>query len=328
MKRLLGVLLLALVVPLGAVSVKVGKIPPSAQLVFHHTNMIFVSNADGTGRTQITFDNTKTYEHVAVSPDRRYIAANYFTNMQTLGASSKMVLYDLVAGTETALVPTFVMAGNGGVDWDLQGRIYFAAVGALPFPNPTTPEQSKVNAGANDIWRIKFDGTGLTRITNTQDKGEADVSVHEKGGLITYVAKDLNTNLHELWVKDISSPTGGQQKVFTAFDVQRTVHDPEMSPDGAELVFSMLNPDFHNFPNDPQINTAQDIYRVKLNGTGLLRITAPGPISILPDWKGTKVIHMRMSDQTTPPWSGMIIMNPDGGAPMQINDVNMPKFIP
>lgn len=299
---------------------KFGRIPASASIVFHHANCIYVMNADGSGRTQITFDTSKVYEHVAVSPDRRYIVANYGQPL------SKLVLYNLATGQTRLLVPNFYMAGNGGVDWDNAGFLYFAGIQALPYPTPTTPEEARANGGANDLWRIRPDGTGLTQLTNTPDRGEADVSVHPNGTLMTYNAANLTTGLMELWVKQLGGP--GEGRVFVALDAEQTVHDPELSPDGQELIFSMRNPNFHNFPNDPHANTAQDIYRIRLDGTGLQRITEPGPISILPDWKGAEIIHMHMSDQTTPPWGGMITRTPEGTEIRRVSDVNMPKYIP
>lgn len=305
--------------------IKVARIPASAQIVFHVQGAgIFVMNADGTGRTQITFDTSKVYQHVAVSFDRRYVVANYDE------ANSKIMLYDTIGSTETRLVSGFVRAGMGGVEFDPQGRIYFSGVQSLPFPNPSTPDQFLANAGATDIWRVGINGSGLTRITNTIALGETDVSVHPSGGFIAYNAMPLTTTglpqKYELWVKNVTA--AGEVKVFTAPDTERGVFDPELSPDGSEVVFSMRNPDFHNFPNDPNANTAQDIYRVKMDGTGLTLVSPVGPISILPDWKNNEILHMHMSDQPNLQFMGMIVRAPNGTELRRVSNVNMPKFIP
>ncbi len=302
---------------------RLGKIPASAQVVFHHNKQIYVMNADGSVRTQITFDTRRSYQHVAVSPDRRYVVANYDAT-DGLPHPSKLVVYDLAQGRELSPVERFQMAGNGGVDMDPQGRIYFAGVEKLPYPLPMTGTESAANAGANDVWRVRVDGTGLERLTNTPDKGEADVSVHPSGMAFTYNAHDLTTLLLELWV----APNGVPQRVFVALDAIRGAFDPELSPDATEVVFSMRNPDFVNFPDDPNANTAHDIYRIKTDGTGLTRVTEPGPISILPDWKEKEILYMHMSDRTTPPWGGMIVRSVEGVELRRVNDVNMPKWIP
>jgi hypothetical protein len=48
----------------------------------------------------------------------------------------------------------------------------------------------------------------------------------------------------------VGAPPFSLQRVFTALDSVRTVRDPGLSPDGQWVVFSMLNPDFHNRTSD------------------------------------------------------------------------------
>lgn len=292
---------------------KYGRVPASAAIIFHHDQRIYVMDADGRNRTVITSDTNRRWQHVALAPGRRFLVANYDATNQ-VSHPSKMVVFDLQAGREAPVVPQFTMAGDGGVDWDRNGHIYFAGAS---------------DTGGTDIWRVKADNTGLTRITTAPDLGETDVSVHESGRFVTYNALNGETGLMEIWVANVEppSPPFPTVQVFTALDAERTVHDPELSPDGQWIVFSMRNPDYHNFPNDPNANTAQDIYKVRMDGSELTRLSSPGPIAILPDWKGTEILHMQMSDLTTPPWGGMVVRDPSGAELRRITEVNMPKWI-
>jgi Tol biopolymer transport system component len=222
------------------------------------------------------------------------------------------------------------MAGNGGVDWDSAGNIYFAGVERLPFERPSGRDQFIANAAANDIYRVKYDGTGLQRLTNTTNRGEADVSVSPDGRLIAYMATfiDPPNDVTEIWVNSTEGNAprlvykGGKMGVAS-------VHDPEVSPDGTEVIFSKVNPDFKNFRTDQNANTAHDLYRVRLDGSGLRRVTQPGPISVIPDWVNDRVLFMMLTDRENPPFRGIVVMNSDGTGVRRINsEANIAKWIP
>jgi WD40-like Beta Propeller Repeat len=313
-----------------AKQVRLSKIPDNAKIVFHDKEMIYVMDANGGNITPITFDRGRHYEHVAVSPDRKYIVANYFLDPSRGGQSSALVLFDLDAGMERPLVPNFVMAGNGGVDWDRNGNIYFAGVERLPFDQPKGRDEFIANAGANDVYRVKYDGTGLTRLTNTSDRGEADVSVSPDGTHIAYMATYINppNDTTEIWINsaDGNAPRlvykGGKMGVTS-------VHDPEISPDGSEIIFSKVNPDFKNFKSDPGANTAHDLYRIRLDGSQLTRVTQPGPISVIPDWMGNQVLFLLLTDRESTPYRGIAVINSDGTGLHRINSsANIAKWIP
>ena len=286
--------------------------------------MIYTMDAAGGNITQITFQQGRAWDHVALSPDGLRVVANYWEN-----GHSKLMLFDLAAGTEVALVPHFYNAGLGGVDWDRSGNIYFAGIEELPHSeNTVVLEELIANAAANDVYRVRYDGTDIRRLTQTPDRGEADVSVSADGLRIAYRTTFINPSSHdysEIW---IDSPTGEEPTlVYQSRDAARTVHDPELSPDGTEVVFSMVNPNAHNFPNS--VNTAHDLWRMRLDGSEPTRITAPGPISIIPDWVGTKIVYLLLEDNPdpTPDFFGAVMMNADGSNPVRINnDANIPKF--
>ena len=310
--------------------VRLARIPDSAEIVFHDDQLIYVMDAAGGNITQITFDRGRHLEHVAVSHDRRRIVVNYFADPGRGHQSSKVVVFDLEAGTEYALVPQFRMAGNGGVDWDPAGNIYFAGVERWPFDRPDSREQLIANAGANDVYRVRYDGSDLRRLTHTGDRGEADVSVAADGTRIAYMATyiDPPNDSTEIWVN--SSDGSSPQLVYEGGKVGvESVHDPELSPDGTEVIFSKVNPDYKNFASVPTANTAHDLYRVRLDGSGLWRVTEPGPISVIPDWAGNQVLFLLLTDRAAPPFRGIAVMYSDGSGLRQINSrANIAKWIP
>jgi Tol biopolymer transport system component len=310
-------------------AVHLSRIPDRAEIVFHHDDLIFVMDSEGKNITQITFDSQRHLEHVAVSRDRKRIVANYFADPSRGAQSSRMVLFDLEDGTERELVPQFQMAGSGGVDWDPAGNIYFAGVERFPFDPPKGRAQYIANAGANDVYRIKYDGSGLKRLTNTEDRGEADVGVSEDGTMISYMTTHIDppNDYTDIWVN--SSDGNEPRMVYRGGKMGvSSVHDPELSPDNSEVVFSQVNPDFKNFPSDPNANTAHDLYRVRLDGSRLTRLTEPGPICIIPDWMDDRILFLLMTDRENPPFHGIAVMNSDGTNLRRIKrDANIAKWI-
>ncbi|MDJ0646921.1 MAG: hypothetical protein QNJ57_13140 [Flavobacteriaceae bacterium] len=312
--------------------VKLSPLPDSSKIIFHIDNYIYAMDEDGSNLTQISFDDSYTLEHVAVSYDRTKLVSNYFSDPARGGLSSKMLLYDLVQKTVTPLVPDFEMAGNGGVDWDENGYIYFAAVAEFPYENPQTIPEFQANAAANDIYRVKFDGTDLQNLTNTIDRGEADVSVSPDGLTIAYMATDITDpedSVTEIWKRN----TDGQQPelLFTGGkDRVSSVHDPEISPDGKSVVFSQVNNEVPPvFPENPLANTAHDVIRLDFITHQQMKVTVPGPISIAPDWQGDTMLFLEITDKPPFPHAGIATIKSDGtGYKLIKNGSNIGKWIP
>ena len=292
--------------------VRLGTIPPYAEIVYHENGFIYVMDRAGRNITQVTFENSRVWEHVAVSPDKHYIAANEQTpNSTAAGGLSKIWLFDLSAGTEAQLLPYFLTAGNGGIDWDKDGFIYFGAKEKDPVNNPTTPDDFRMNAGANDIYRIKYDGTGLQRLLNTPHSGEADISVAEDGSMVAFVSQPVNTQIDytEIWM--MNSNGTNPRMIYKAGQVKiASAHDPEFSPDNTKVIFSIVNSTVPpNFPQNPLANTAHDIWSVNINGSELKRLSKAGPISIAPDWKGELILYLDISEADQ--YAGISIINPN-----------------
>ena len=314
-------------------TVQLNDIPENADIIFHRDNLIHTIDENGENLTQITFDASYTFEHVAVSYDRTKIVCNYFSDLSIGSQSSKMIVYDLTNKTLTHLLPEYAMAGNGGVDWDKNGYIYFAAVAELPFPNPVTIAEFKANAGANDIYKMKYDGTELQNLTNTENRGEADVSVSPDSQSISYMATNITEptkTFTEIWKRSVNG-SNAQLIFLGGEDRVSSVHDPEISPDGNYVIFSQVNNDVDPvFPDNPWANTAHDIVKVKLfDKNNPEVITQPGPISIAPDWRDTKILFLEITDKTNFPHAGLATINTDGtGYKLILNATNIGEWIP
>ena len=308
-------------------------IPSTAAISYHQNGFIFVMNEDGTGATQITFEDPRVWEHVAVSPDRRYIVANEQLPNPSgeAGGNSRLWIFDLQAGTVAQLVPGFRTAGNGGVDWDRNGFIYFAAKDRNVFDNPRTAEEFRANAGANDVYRIRADGSGLQRLLATPAAGEADVGVSEDGLLMAFISQPVTVSPShtEIWIA--TSEGLNARLVFVGGEVGiASVHDPELSPDNSRVAFSMVNSLVPpNFPDNPAANTAHDLWQTNLDGTQLRRLTRPGPISIAPDWKNNTILYLDISERDR--YAGVSLIDPalTEQSPRRINSgANIAKWIP
>lgn len=301
-------------------------VPADAAIVYHEGGFFFVMDAGGGNHTQITFEEPRMWEHVAISFDRRFAVANEQLPNPTgePGGFSRLWLFDLQSGTVAQLLPNFVTAGNGGVDWDRNGFIYFAA-------KERNLEDFRASAGANDIYRIRYDATGLQRLLNTPLAGEADVSISEDGTLVAYVSQplDASTPHTEIWV--MSSDGSNPRRVFVAGEVRvASAHDPETSPDNTKVVFSIANSSVPpNFPQNPDANTAHDIWQMNIDGTGARRLTRPGPISIAPDWKGSSILYLDISEADR--YAGISLVRPDETEQVQVRikaGANIAKWLP
>lgn len=280
-----------------AATVKLGALPSTARLVAHSGRYIYVMDENGQNVTEITFEHPRPWEHVAVSYNHRYIVANELPDATP--SQSRMWLLDLQGGTEAQLLPQFYTGGEGGVSWDSNGFIYFVG---------------KTRQSDNmEVFRIKFDGTGLARLTNTPGSGKYDVGISQDGTMITYVVSipdpDQTSAHTEIWVAN--SDGSNQRRVYTAGTVSvASAHDPELAPGNSRVVFSQFNTNVPpNFSDNPAANTAHDLWVCDLDGQNLQRLTVPGPISIIPNWQpgGNLIAYTEVSEAGN--YAGASIVN-------------------
>src|SRR5439155_16062826 len=273
---------------------------------------VYTMDIDGGNITQITF-NAEPIEHTAASCDRRYVATDQH---DVARVPYSLWVFDLELKTEARLVPGFFAAGGGGMDWSPDGFIYFAG-------------EPRKDAGRN-IYKIKPDGSGLTQLTFYKLKPTfppdpaqtGDVSVSEDGSKVAFVrivTRPLDNKRYlpnpQVWV--MNSDGSDQHMVFNGGDELGDsgsrdaigAYDPEISPDGTKVVFSLTNTRYRNFASIG-VNTAHDICVINMDGTGLRRLTKPGPVCIIPDWTDNKILFTEYNEADR--YVGLVIMDPDG----------------
>lgn len=277
--------------------IRLSNLSPHANLIFHEGGHIWTMDNNGGNVTQITFGKARKYEHVAVSYDHRFIVSNVHDDQ----GNSHLLLYDLARGAEASLLPDFYDAGDGGVSFDLNGYIYFVG----------KPKQSD---NLRDLFKVKPDGTSLIQLTHTPDRQECDPGASEDGTLVVYCINfpdpAHNTAHTEIWV--INANGINPRQVYVGGEILKaSVHDPELSSDNTRAIFSKVNSSVKpNFANDKDPGTAHDLWSINLNGTDLRRLTAPGPISIVPNVHANKVVYTELSEQDG--YAGASVVNLDG----------------
>lgn len=289
--------------------VKLAKLPSDAAIIFVGPRRdtqkraqlgasIYAMTADRQNVTQITFDEQPHHrEQVAVSPDRTKIAENrYISGHPTLWVD------DLQLGTEVQLVPEFFQAGGSSMFWGKDGFIYFAGT-------PSEAEHHPAPGAAANLYKIRPDGTGLSNLTFTAgDEAVADPNISEDRTLVTYLRGRFIKGAPDVQIWAMNIDGSNDRLVFDAGAA--LAHDPSPSPDHKRVVFSRSNHVFHNFPKIPGLNDAHDLYIVDMDGSGLKRLTAPGPLSIVPKWSSKGILYTEISEKDE--YKGLVLIQPDG----------------
>lgn len=294
--------------------VKLGKIPKEAEIVYHAgsdapgnaSGHLCVMDRNGKHVSQITLETPHHWEHVTVSFNRRYVLGNH----HDVQGQSQLWVFDLDKGTEVRMVPQFYKAGEGGIGWAPDGYAYF------------TGQLRKEDR--QDLFRMKVDGTGLQRLTNTPEAYESDVGISEDGKFITYVREVQGYVC--IWM---ASADGTNQRMVHegGWGGVSSAHDPEFSPDNQWVAFSVVNGDYKNWPDNPVCNTAHDIWKCKIDGTEMTRLTKPGPISIIPNWQDDWICYTLLSEKGN--FKGSGIVRADGTGEQKLKKgAESPKWIP
>ena len=283
----------------GTVTINVVPATPTGRIVFASDEGspgvfdIFVMNADGTGRTNLT--NTPAVNEVDPSWSAGGLKIVYASNadgdydIYTMNSDGSGVTGPLTVNSAMDRYPAWA-PNNGQIafatDRDSNIEIYtmntdgsgqtrrtFNAVDDL---NPAwSPDSSQITfqqgaPGAYDVYVMNSDGSGVTQLTTAAgDDIEPDWS--PDGTLIAFVStRDGNYELYTM-LTDGSAQT---RRTNTAGSIED--RGPVWSPDGSQILY---------YNNQHNGGTAYEILRIWSDGSNLTRLTDNGTVAdVDPDW--------------------------------------------
>ena len=303
--------LVSLAVAIGLVVGSQRRLPPPFGLArpgliaFDLSDGIYVANADGSGRTQLTSGPGRDSQ-ATFSPDGTLIA--YLSGGQPDLSSSLMVMG---ADGRHSIVLADHLAEPGNISWSPDSRrvaIGSRLIGSLP-----------------DTFRIyvaEVDHPGVVQLGGPDLYGQ-DPSWSPNGAKIAFKREFpcCGGPLDGLWLMD---PDGSHlSPISTATsDPGDTFWNTAWSPDSMRLAFLADG-----------VNSAYDVFVVNADGTGERDITNSPENEYWPSWSpdGERIAFTRM---TVTLWTGgeLIVTDPGGSNPVVMNSLlvnsNAPVWSP
>jgi Tol biopolymer transport system component len=282
-------------------------------------NELFVTDEQGGHKTRITF-NGKSYNHFAVAPGRKMVAAIRFDegldgqSPSDFRKKKTLWVIDLENKKEWPLYPE-MDSGWGGVDWSPDGQWIFLSI---------------FKDQASDIYRLHPDGTELTNITKGIElklgakrpgKWVSDTGVSHDGQAIIFLyapwegprpADFRKKNIIVTCGVDGSNPKvltdggdlpEGQYGVWSAGD-----YDPEFSYDGKFFTFQRATNKAMSWGV-----TSHDIYLASTDGKVLRRLSPENNTAIhgISDWsEDGRIIFTEWNKEDM--FLGPVMVNADG----------------
>jgi Tol biopolymer transport system component len=286
------------------------------------SNELFVADSEGNNISQITH-NKYLYNHFAVSPNRKMIAAIRYSSGDSNGDGridfrdrKTLWILDLENGEEWSLVPEYD-AGWGGVDWSPDSQFVYLSI---------------FKGSKSDIYRIRPHGTGFQNITEgiekilspeLSNKWVSDTGVSHDGEWIVflYSGRRAGAGFRTPAKSRIAlcRVDGTEPRFVTdGGDIEPLAHgpwgpgdfDPEFSPDGRYICFQRATAVAVNFAARIP---SHDIMRVNIDGTGLKRLSPernPG-IHGISDWsEDNRIIFSEWNGIDR--YVGPVVVNADG----------------
>lgn len=202
---------------------------------------IWVMNADGSDKRQVTKEDFRLLNQASWSPDGEYIVAKkHFTTTRSLG-TGEIWIYHVSGGGGVKLVAR----ANEDLQKELGEPVYAPGGGAVYYTRNTTPGNTFVYAqdstqGTFAIEKIDLKSGQVTTAVSGYG-GAVRPQPSPDGKLISFIRRDKDKS--ELWVKELA--TGIERKLTGGLDLdlQETwaVHGtyPSMAwtPDSRTLVY-------------------------------------------------------------------------------------------
>lgn len=222
---------------------------------------IWVMNADGSDKRQVTKEKFRLLNQAAWSPDGEYIAAKkHFTTQRSAG-TGEIWMYHVSGGGGVQVVER----ANPALQKELGEPTFSADGSAIYYTRNTTPGNTFIYAqdSQTGIFAIEKHDLATGEVTTAASGygGAVRPTPSPDGKELAFVRRDKDTS--QLWVKDIA--TGLERKIYDALDLdlQETwaVHGvyPNMdwTPDSKAIVFwaggkiNRINRDGTGFANIP-----------------------------------------------------------------------------
>ncbi len=345
---------------------KVGKLKPDSAVVFLSGSAggkdqfgftpqeIFAAAIDGRDVVQLTFSGY-THNHLAVSPNRRYIASNRYVRGDTTGDGrlaaddfKQMWVIDLETGREWPIAKD-MDGGIGGIAWSPDSKwIYFASW--------TDQAHHTLYQDRMDIYRATVDGRTVQPLTHNLPAlmGETDPRKFVSDTAVSHDGKWIAMDYKPA---AMLSPTaskariglmrvdGSAARVLTdggpeppqmrgRFGIGDT--DPDFSPDGKRVVFTRstkLGYVFKGAYHAEGLST-QDLLVVDIDGRNLKNLSPQPNMDTygVPSWgDNCKILYTLWTDR---PKSHRLAqyMNSDGTGVTSIeglpDDINKVQWLP
>jgi Tol biopolymer transport system component len=285
-----------------------GKIAFLSDRDHYHGNDIFVMDADGSGRTNLTAEmGIRGAANAAWSADGEKIAFAAATFMVDQDSD----IYTMNADGSAKTNLTNDAATNWGpLSWFPSGnRIAYSSV-------------SELDPAQTDLYVLYLgpDGGAVDKVklTNTANYSESDPAVSPDGTRIAFARYDPDSLRYDVYVMkaEPQSPTNRPKRLTAGLRGPRGSSGPDWSPDGTQITFS----------TDRDGNT--EIFVMNANGSGKTNLTRNaasdgGPV-FSPDGKYIAFSSDRADAQGRRDiWK----MGADGSNPTRLTSVTTDEFV-
>jgi TolB protein len=255
------------------------------------SNQVCIMNADGTGYRRLTTDDTRQHNYPSLAPDGLSLVYAAFREsgvyeiyeMTLAGGAVRQVTERLgvVNGPEISPDGTLIVFTHWIAATDRSEIWLMARDGSnpqrladVPGWDPTwSPDGAQIlfasnRSGPNQLWVMNLDGSDLRQVSDLPAlRGRSDWS--PQGLIVTYSGQAWAREIFALHLDGSDqyqiSPAGGNSQ------------GPSFSPDGQWVAFTA----YFDHPGDDH---GCEIYIMRLDGTGLRRLTNNDYCDYQPRW--------------------------------------------